>query len=457
MKKSSPMRKIKLGILVAYILVLSSCNAYFNQPFYTREAKIGEQTQKTRVFNNFPKPAEPVVVALYKFRDQTGQYKQTEFGSSWSTAVTQGATSILMKALEESNWFIPIEREGLSNLLNERKIIRSSRQNYEQTAGVQEPPLPPLLFAGIILEGGIISYDYNILTGGMGARYLGIGASGEYREDRISIYLRAISTNSGRVLKSIYTTKTILSQQVNVSVFKYVNPTSLLEIETGFSFNEPTDIAVKEAIEKAVQDLIIEGVLDGLWRLQKPEDVESPIFTDYIKEKEKQDVQNFWGNAIIDRRQSFSLSFAGESYLLNSDFGKSDATGGGSFQFSYLPKNGMFFSFSGGIASLKSGSTFDSQIIKNDFKTGAFIFPKRNFTPYASVGVGLVHTDKTFASANASLGTEFLVGKNTGLFLEVNGNYMLNDNLDGVEHGNYNDYFWGAKLGISFYLNFKNK
>ncbi len=127
-----------------------------------------------------PEPKEPVVVAVYKFRDQTGQYKPSDIGANWSTAVTQGATSILLESLEESGWFIPIEREGLSNLLNERKIIRSSRANYtaQDQDQDQNQLLPPLLFAGIILEGGIISYETNVLTGGAGLRYFGAGGSG---------------------------------------------------------------------------------------------------------------------------------------------------------------------------------------------------------------------------------------------------------------------------------------
>ena len=109
-----------------------------------------------------PEPAEKIVVAVYKFRDQTGQYKPTESGASWSTAVTQGATSILLESLEESGWFVPIEREGLSNLLNERRIIRSSREQYQAETGENQSMLPPLLFGGVMIEGGIISYETNI-------------------------------------------------------------------------------------------------------------------------------------------------------------------------------------------------------------------------------------------------------------------------------------------------------
>jgi curli production assembly/transport component CsgG len=134
--------------------LLTGCANYL-QPFKTNPAVIGEPTAVTKELQNLPLPKEKIVAAVYKFRDQTGQYKATESGGNFSTAVTQGATSILLKALEQSNWFIPIEREGLSNLLNERKIIRSSRANFEEE-GSKQDILPPLLFAGIILEGGII-------------------------------------------------------------------------------------------------------------------------------------------------------------------------------------------------------------------------------------------------------------------------------------------------------------
>ena len=41
--------------------------------------------------------------------------------------------------------------------------------------------------------GGIIGYDANILTGGFGANFLGIGGNTEYRRDNVSVYVRAVS------------------------------------------------------------------------------------------------------------------------------------------------------------------------------------------------------------------------------------------------------------------------
>ncbi len=233
-----------------------------------------------------PKPAQPIPVAVYKFRDQTGQYKAPTNATNFSTAVTQGATSILIKALEDSGWFIPLEREGLANLLQERKIILQMRDIYlseEQKKSMEA--LPPLLYAGVILEGGIIGYDSNISTGGLGAKYFGAGGAAEYRVDRVTVYLRAVSVKTGAVLKTVQTTKTVLSQQISIGIFRFVRLNRLFEAETGISFNEPVEMAIQEVIEKAVYDLILEGVKGGLWKPKDDKELDS-ILKRYEEEKQ---------------------------------------------------------------------------------------------------------------------------------------------------------------------------
>ena len=297
------MKKLVIKCLcILSFVTFYSCGTYFNQPFSAQEARLGETTDITQRLKDLALPKEPVVVGVYKFRDQTGQYKQTENGGSFSTAVTQGATTILVKALEDSKWFIPIERENLANLLNERNIIRSTRQEYRKSSNPDEPQLPPLLYAGIILEGGVVSYDSNIVTGGLGARYFGIGASTQYRQDRITIYLRAVSTSSGKIMKTVYVSKTILSQAVDASLFKYVNFKRLLEVETGFTKNEPVHLAVTEAIEKAVESLIIEGISDKLWSPQATEAETVALIDAYGLEKEEAISTKLYDRFLTERR-----------------------------------------------------------------------------------------------------------------------------------------------------------
>ena len=273
--------------LVALILNLGwGCSAKI-QPIRSSKAQLEYKTQIYEELVSLPPPKEPIILVVYKFRDQTGQYKPGTGTTGWSTAVTQGATSMLMKALQDAGagkWFTILEREGLPNLLNERKIIRQTRKQYEGGTNNGTPALPPLLFAPILLEGGIIAYESNLLTGGLGARYLGIGGSTKYARDTVTIYLRAVSVKNGRILKSINTSKTIFSFELEGSVFKFIAFQELLEAEAGFTTNEPPQMAVLEAIEKAVYSLVIEGVIEGLWSFEDP--VKGRRFVKrYLKEK----------------------------------------------------------------------------------------------------------------------------------------------------------------------------
>ncbi|MBX2806237.1 MAG: curlin [Hyphomicrobiales bacterium] len=215
-----------------------------------------------------PPPERKVAIAVYKYADQTGQFKPAEGVQQLSKAVTQGATSVLIKALQDAgngSWFMVVEREKLDNLLKERRIIADMRNVYLGERKINPAALPPLKFAGILLEGGIIGYDSNTRTGGAGARYLGVGGDVQYREDTITVYLRVISTKTGEVLLSVVAHKTIISVGIRGNAFKFIALDALLEAEAGFTTNEPAQIAVQQAIEKAVHTMIVEGAARNVW------------------------------------------------------------------------------------------------------------------------------------------------------------------------------------------------
>ena len=245
------------------LLMISACSSIERliPPSINTAIKI-EESETFKELKALPKPIGAIPVSVYAFRDQTGQYKPQANISSFSTAVTQGATSILMQALSDSDWFLPVEREGLQNILTERKITRASNKNNAQAE------LPPLTTAKVILEGGIISYDSNIKTGGFGAEYFGIGSSELYREDVISVYMRAIDVRTGQVLVSVSTSKTVLSTEARAGFFRYVSFKRLAEAEAGYTSNEPMHICVKQALEKAITELVKKGLQKRVWKAQ---------------------------------------------------------------------------------------------------------------------------------------------------------------------------------------------
>ncbi len=230
-----------------------------------------ESTETYETLRNLPAPAQPVPVAVYGYPDLTGQFKPTETVSTNSRAVTQGAVWMLVKALKDASsggWFKVIQRANLDHLLKERQIIRETRGRIAEQTGKAQPGLPSLLFAGVILDGGIVGYDSNTVTGGIGARYLGIGGDVQYRQDTVTVYLNAISSQTGEILKSVMTRKTVASYGVRGGVFKFIAFQKLLEGEAGYTVNEPGQIALAQAIEHTVRALIIEGALEGLWQFE---------------------------------------------------------------------------------------------------------------------------------------------------------------------------------------------
>ena len=215
----------------------------------------------TKEIQSLPLPARTPVVAIYKFEDLTGQRKSRDGIADFSSAMTQAPEAYLIRALKSSGFFKVVERKGLDHLTKERQLIRSTRERFDE----KDKQLP-LLYAGIIIEGGIVDYNTNVLTGGAGARYLGIGTSKQYREDTVVVSMRLVSVSTGEILLDILTSKAILSVGVSNDYFRFTTENDLVEVESGNSMNEPKFIALQAAIETSVVELVQKGQEKGYWK-----------------------------------------------------------------------------------------------------------------------------------------------------------------------------------------------
>lgn len=233
----------------------------FDQPIVEQNTYLTKQSE-----NIAPPQGGPIAVAVYNFRDLTGQRKTQPLIATLSSAVTQGAETYLIKALQDvgnARWFTVVERVGLENLIKERQMIRQMREQFQ---GREAKSLPPMIFAGIIMEGGIIGYDSNTVTGGAGLRVFGIGGSTQYQSDTVTVNLRTVSVGTGEVLTSVTVTKTVLSYMDKVTLLRFFNDgTNSVEGEVGGSINESINKATSLAIQAAVVDTIKEGARKGHW------------------------------------------------------------------------------------------------------------------------------------------------------------------------------------------------
>ncbi len=447
---------IKLAILNVLIFSLQSCTL-FNLPTGSEKSTLGENTNYTPELRKLPLPKDKIVVGVYKFRDQTGQYKAADNGASWSTAIPQGTTSILLKALEDSKWFTPIERENIGNLLNERQIIRSTRKEYAGNDANDVSALPPLLFAGVLLEGGVISYDTNVMTGGIGARYFGLGAGAQYRQDRITVYLRAVSTSTGEILKTVYTSKTILSTSINGNFFRFIDTERLLESDIGITQNEPVQLAVTEAIEKAVLSLIVEGVKDQIWdnKLTKPSDF-NKIIANYNSEEQINDARLI-GNKFPDQDRGKMAVFGYvEGFKIKGDYVNAKMNLGGKVGVKYFISDHFNGEANVSAITIENEGIYKKDLLVSEVNLEYLFLPKYKFSPFVYTGIGSFFLpSKTVYKAQIGGGLEFLVSKNLAIRAASQYDLGFTDDWDDFVNGDKKDMGVRIGLGMTYYFGAK--
>lgn len=266
------MKLLKITTIALALAALTGCSSirpWGDHISLTEAPKVS--TTIIKEINTLPAPAgQKIAVAVYSFKDLTGQRKPSVTLSSFSTAVTQGAESYLIKSLQEAGnrqWFTVVERSNLDNLLKERQMIKQTREIYE---GAEAKMLPPLTLAGVILEGGIVDYNSNVLTGGTGFAVLGIGPYTQYTQDQVVVSLRLVSVQSGEVLTSVTIEKNLLSTQDGATAMKFYDQgTKTFEFDSSQTFNEPGNYALRSAIEQGVVEMVKKGEKLGLWKYKE--------------------------------------------------------------------------------------------------------------------------------------------------------------------------------------------
>jgi curli production assembly/transport component CsgG len=281
---------MKKTLLAIIVVMLSGCAAIQSTGLTETDPTLTTQRKNIKKeFDSMPAPAngKPVSVAVYSFADKTGQRRPQPNVASLSTAVTQGAETFLIQALQGvggGQWFDVVERVGIDNLTKERTIIRQMREAYE---GPNAKPLMPMQFAGIIMEGGIVGYDTTTTSGGAGMRIFGIGKQTQWSTDTVTISLRAVSVNTGKVVAVVTVQKTILSTADSATALKFFDQgTQAFEAEVGLTINEPGTYAVKAATEMAVVELIKEGQRKGIWDYKQDAPKPIPVVVPEIKKEE---------------------------------------------------------------------------------------------------------------------------------------------------------------------------
>lgn len=274
------LQRLRYLLVPLAALVLSGCATFsdLSEKYYGGHVQRIQNAEIQQILLNtelkeLPPLVQQPVVTVYSFTDLTGQRKPDATLSLFSSAVTQAPEVFLIRALRnagQGSIFTVVERKGIDHILRERQLIRSARESF---GGEGNTELPPLMFAGLIVEGGVIGYDTSVQAGGAGARTLGIGANTQYIKDTVTVSMRLISVATGEVLLDVISTKTILAVSISQDVFRFVSTgTQLIEVENGVVENESVSIATQQAVEAAVLELVRKGESMGYWEFLQGEE-----------------------------------------------------------------------------------------------------------------------------------------------------------------------------------------
>ncbi len=274
---------------------------------------------------------------------------------------------------------------------------------------------------------------------------------------RITIYLRAVSTSSGRILKNVYVSKTILSQGISANLFRYVDIKRLLEVETGVTKNEPAQLAVKEAIDKAVEVLIVEGIIDGLWVPKGGEETIKLVKEKYLIEKEELESTALLDRKLEDRRGKFGLSISGGTALIDGDYSNpKEGIAINSSMKIFLKNPNLSLNLGMGYFRLENEQIFKEGFVSLDTNLEYNLLPYDSFSPFIYAGLGVAIPNprdiKLYTKFQYGLGLEYLPVNNIGIKIFGEQNLMFNDKLDLLVNGKRNDYFWRFGVGLNIYI-----
>jgi curli biogenesis system outer membrane secretion channel CsgG len=85
---------------------------------------VSNVTTASQLLAALPEPKERIPIAIYAITDSTGQYKAD--GGAVSSVVTQGATEMLITALQRSRQFTVLDRVRFGDLIIEQNLVSSS-------------------------------------------------------------------------------------------------------------------------------------------------------------------------------------------------------------------------------------------------------------------------------------------------------------------------------------------
>ncbi len=236
----------------------------------------------------------------------------------------------------------------------------------------------------------------------------------------------------------------------------------LLEVETGYTKNEPVQLAMKDAIEKAVEALIIEGIQDKLWSTKSGEAVNKELVSNYLQEKKEEESRLLYDRAQIENNTTNSLSITANAPTLRGDYSKKKLGYGFSLGYLRSLSKNLSLQLQGSYAHMETGNSFEKDFLDLALNAQYLMLPYDDISPYAFLGFGyLFDLDGSgngipkadpAPKVQVGAGVIFKVSQRIDIKVFAESDFSFSDKLDLIESGKRDDYYFNFGAGINFHL-----
>ena len=205
-------------------------------------------SQCLRKLATIPATSLPIF-AVGEIADKTGQ---VNFGEQGGRPLSQGASEMVMSALYKTGKAHLVERFDLRIPLAEVKLSEQNRLSRSVTEFGEGGRLPGTDF---IIVGALTELNYNIVTGGVGLRVMGVGGGARMAVLNVALDLRVINSKNFAVAYVSTLQKQIYGYEVEADVFRFFGDT-LVDFQAGHVRNEPLQLGVRAISEMAVYQIM---------------------------------------------------------------------------------------------------------------------------------------------------------------------------------------------------------
>jgi curli biogenesis system outer membrane secretion channel CsgG len=194
-------------------ILLAGCGAMGDMIQHAGEptAKTESTTDKSiEQYQIEPYDGPKARVAVYRFADQTAKGGGTVQGGYpgyywYNPQIGNGMADMLNDALLKSNRFIVLERQTLTDVLQEQDLAASGRVSRETAA-----PMGAIEGADLLIKGSVTEFEPGSAGGGagLGGALFGLpgaligGALGSVRQSHVAMIIQVVDAKTSRLLFS---------------------------------------------------------------------------------------------------------------------------------------------------------------------------------------------------------------------------------------------------------------